>query len=123
MGTMGATQNTDRTVYAQGRVIAPDSSGVANAIVETQPLVTSTQANAQGYFRIFTPLSDPEYTFVGRQVGGEGVSGRTKVSTPGQAVQDTIYIILGREITLEATDIDSIRANPSGPGRKRSGGR
>jgi hypothetical protein len=121
-GSSSPSGGSTQTVYAEGRVITPDSTGVPDAPVRTDPLVTATRTDQSGRFRIFEPLTAQKYTFIARRPGEGGVEGRTKVLVPGKGVKKTVYIVLGREISLEAVDIDSVRASPTGPGRKRSGG-
>jgi hypothetical protein len=119
----GSRTPDGQMVYAHGYVLAPDSSGVADAEVITDPLVTATRTDESGYFRVFQPLPGDEYTFMGRMPGNRNVQGETTISTSGEIIEGTIRIILGREMSLDAVDLDSTRAAPSGgPGRKRTGG-
>lgn len=117
----GAEPVIEERVYAQGRVITPDTVAVPNAFIRTDPPVTTTQSDSLGRFWFYQPFPEDEYTFTA--FGPErGLEGRTVVRAPRNDLsQKKIYIVLGKEGQLNAIDIDSIRANPSGPGMKRTG--
>jgi uncharacterized lipoprotein YmbA len=112
----------DRTVYAEGWVITPDSTRVPNAVVETKPLVVYKRTDADGRFRIYEPLPDDEYTFIGRRAGDNEIEGRTRIQTEDGKIKEPFHIVLGRDLILRPEKIDSVRASPTGPGHKRSGG-
>lgn len=111
----------DENVYARGRVVTPDTVAVSNAFIRTDPPVATTQADSMGRFQFNEPFSDSRYTFIAISPG-EGREGRTTVRSPSEDMsRKTIYVIIGKEGRLNAIDIDSVRASPSGPGLRRSG--
>lgn len=106
-------------VYATGRVVYPDTTAVPKAYISTEPYAGAVLADSSGRFRLREPLPENEYTFIAQKGEREG---RTVVSAPGERVKKRIWIMVGTgERALDAISIDSIRANPGGPGLKRTG--
>jgi hypothetical protein len=113
----------DSDVHARGRVIYPDTTAVSEAFVYTDPNVgQSVQTDSSGQFRFTESFSGSEYTFtaIDRK---EGMEGKTVVrAETNDRIQKTIWIVVGvGEKSLDAISIDSVRANPGGPGLKRTG--
>lgn len=116
---------TDAQVYARGFVMYADSTAVEGAVVTTERPGPARVTDSTGFFRFYQPLPDAkEYTFVVNDPNREGeVNGRV-TGIPGVAgvvEQDTIPIIIGRDVSLEALSLDSLQQIPGGPGLKRTG--
>lgn len=116
----GLAERPDSEVYASGRVVYPDTTAVPKAYVKTEPYAGAVLADSSGRFVFTKPLSEKEYTFIAEK--GEMKGKTTGVSVPGDRVPKTVWIVVGAgERSLDAMSIDSIRANPGGPGLKRTG--
>jgi hypothetical protein len=109
----------DMNAYATGVVIYPDTTAVPKAYVTTEPNAGLIRADSLGRFRFTEPLPEDEYTFIAEKGEREG---KTVVSVPGDRIQKTVWIVVGGGTrSLNAISIDSVRANPGGPGLKRTG--
>lgn len=126
---MSATPQRERLpegVYARGQVVYPDTTAVPNAYVYTDPSVQGTvTADSMGRFQFTEPFSEDEYTFTATTSikPDDGMEGRTDLSTlDGNRIRKKIWIFVGTgKQSLNAISIDSVRANPGGPGLKRTG--
>lgn len=113
----------DPNVSARGRVIYPDTTVVPNAQVYADPTVGETvRTDSMGWFEFNESFPEGEYTFNAIDLK-EGREGKTTVRVGGgDRIQKTVWIVVGvGEKSLEAISIDSVRANPGGPGLKRTG--
>jgi len=113
----------DPDVSARGRVIYPDTTVVSEAQVYADPTVGETvTTDSLGWFEFNESFPEGEYTFNAVDLE-EGREGKTTVRVGGRdRIQETVWIVVGvGEQSLEAVSIDSVRANPGGPGLKRTG--
>ena len=113
----------DPDVSARGRVIYPDTTVVPKARVFADPTVGETvTTDSLGWFEFNESFPEGEYTFNAVDLE-EGREGKTTVRVGGRdRIQETVWIVVGvGEQSLEAVSIDSVRANPGGPGLKRTG--
>jgi hypothetical protein len=115
----GVSRNSESEVYATGRVVYPDTTAVPKAYVSTEPYAGAVLADSSGRFQLTKPLPEGELTFIAEKGEREG---QTVVPVPGDRIQKTVWIVVGGgKRSLNAISIDSVRANPGGPGLKRTG--
>jgi hypothetical protein len=121
--TEGNTTETNdasnQEMYATGRVVYPDTTAVPKAYVSTEPYEGAVLADSSGRFQFSEPLPEDEYTFTAEKGDRQG---QTVVPVSGDRIQETVWIVVGGgQRSLNAISIDSVRANPGGPGLKRTG--
>ncbi len=127
-GCGGSNQTTDTTtsdgLVVSGLVILPDSSGVANAFVRTEPPSENLATDEQGRFTMTRLPSPGEYTFVATHPDAqyEDLEGRTTaVVAFGQA--GLVYIIIGKTQRMDLLETGQQALPTRSQGKKRTGTR
>ena len=98
----------ERTAFLVGQVLFPDGEPAVEATVQTEPFTTTVQADTQGVFHIYEEIGSGDYQFVARHARYPDERGQTAVSIGQEALADSIYIVMGRSMTHQPIDVDTL---------------
>jgi hypothetical protein len=98
----------ERTAFLVGQVFFPDGEPAEEATVQTEPFTTTVYADTQGVFHIYEEMVSGEYQFNARHARYPDERGQTAVSIGQVAPSDSVYIVMGRSMTHQPIDVDSL---------------
>lgn len=108
-GTMEVQRSApERTAFLVGQVVFPDGEPAERAAVQTEPFTTTAQADTQGVFHIYEEIASGDYQFIARHARFPDERGQTAVTIGQEPPSDSVYIILGRSMTNQPIDVDTV---------------